>query len=70
MLEGTILGAELRAGKDRCYWSFKSSVCSSEHVLLWMYRKIPIQKLHVAIKIFSPGGAPLQLILRLTLGNQ
>lgn len=33
-VEGTVLGAELCSVKDN--WFLKSSVCNSEHILLWM----------------------------------
>ena len=49
-VESTVLGAEWCSVEDGYDWSSKSSACNSEPILLWMYRKIPIQKLHVVIK--------------------
>lgn len=53
-----MLGAELCSVKGNCYRFSKSSTCNSEHILLGMYRKISIKKLHVVIK-FSLQMVPL-----------
>lgn len=49
-MEGTVLGAELCSVGDGYDWSSESSAHNSEPLLLWMYGKVPILKLHVVIK--------------------